>query len=208
MTTWAVLLDGELTPTPRLSELVKGTRVIAADGGMRHAAALGVEPELWIGDFDSSDKALMAAWPDVPRHEHPPAKDMTDGHLAVEHALRQGARRVLLVAALGGRSDHALTHLTQLIDLAGRGVTAMATSGSEEAWPLLAGESRISLPAGTQFSLIGLTPLKKVSMSGARWSLDDADLPLGSSRPLSNVAHGEVRISIGEGRAILLARFP
>ena len=44
---FVVLLGGALTVTPRLRADVAGARVIAADGGMRHAESLGALPELW-----------------------------------------------------------------------------------------------------------------------------------------------------------------
>mgnify|MGYP001184054706 CR=1 FL=1 len=86
-TPFLILLGGELSPGPRLAAQIEGARVIAADGGMRHAATLGLVPELWVGDFDSSDTALKARFSGVERVEHPVAKDMTDGELAIEAAL-------------------------------------------------------------------------------------------------------------------------
>ena len=54
MTCFAILLGGDLTVTPRLKSQIRGARVIAADSGMMHAAALHIMPELWVGDFDSA----------------------------------------------------------------------------------------------------------------------------------------------------------
>ncbi|MGO6903043.1 thiamine diphosphokinase, partial [Rhizobium ruizarguesonis] len=48
--TFTILLGGELSLTERLRHAIAGSRFIAADGGMRHAAALGITPELWVGD--------------------------------------------------------------------------------------------------------------------------------------------------------------
>ena len=61
MTTFTVLLAGDITPTTRLAAQIAGTRIIAADSGMRHAAALRVVPELWLGDFDLAVDPLLAA---------------------------------------------------------------------------------------------------------------------------------------------------
>ena len=92
-TPFLILLGGELSPGPRLAAQIEGARVIAADGGMRHAATLGLVPELWVGDFDSSDTALKARFSGVERVEHPVAKDMTDGELAIDQpAARAHAR--------------------------------------------------------------------------------------------------------------------
>ena len=202
---WAVLLSGDVTPTPRLRAQLQGARVIAADAGMRHAEPLELAPECWIGDFDSAPDTLRAQYGDVQCIPHPVDKDMTDGALAIEHALRQGARSLLLVGALGGRSDHALVHLMQLADLAARGIAALATSGREEAHPLVPGRHVIDLPAGSTFSIIGLDDLKDVTLTGARWPLKGEDLPFSHSRPLSNVAEGQIRLRIGAGRGILIA---
>ena len=92
MTLFLILLGGELTVTERLMRQISGARVIAADSGMRHAAALGVNPELWIGDFDSSDAALQEslcveiatkdmASEDVRRHlTDTPEENLSKGH--------------------------------------------------------------------------------------------------------------------------------
>ena len=68
---FSILLDGDLTVTERVRGQVAGSRVLAADGGMRHAAGLGVMPELWLGDFDSADAGLQQAFGSVPRQDYP-----------------------------------------------------------------------------------------------------------------------------------------
>ena len=67
MTRFAILLGGNLTVTPRLKSQIRGARVIAADSGMMHAAALHLMPELWVGDFDSAGSELTMQYRDVPR---------------------------------------------------------------------------------------------------------------------------------------------
>ena len=67
--------------------------MIAADGGLDQALALGLRVDLAVGDFDSaSAAALAAASGDGTRIErHPAAKDATDLELALDAARR--ARR-------------------------------------------------------------------------------------------------------------------
>lgn len=113
MSTFVILLGGDLVVTERLKRQIAGARVLAADGGMRHAEALGVEPELWLGDFDSTSGALKEKYAHVPQRTFPAAKDMTDGELALEEAFERGAKKVILCGAFGGsRTDHTLLHLT------------------------------------------------------------------------------------------------
>ena len=205
--TFVVLLGGALAATPRLRADVAGARVVAADGGMRHAAGLGVAPELWVGDFDSTPPELLAAWPQIERQPYPAAKNETDGALAVSVATERGARRIVLAGALGGeRSDHALMHLIHAVSLEEQGFSIKLTSGEEEAWPLLPGTREIDLPQGSLFSILGLSPLSGLSIGNVRYPLTDFTLPFGSSRTISNVAEGPIRLSLASGRAVLIAR--
>ena len=205
--TFVVLLGGALEATPRLAADVAGARIVAADGGMRHAAALGVSPEIWVGDFDSTPPALLADWPHVERQPYPVAKNETDGAIAVSVATERGARKIVLAGALGGeRSDHALMHLLHAVSLEEQGFAIKLTSGEEEAWPLLPGTREIDLPKGSLFSVLGLTPLAGLFIENVRYPLSDFSLPFGASRTISNVAEGPIRLSLASGRAVLIAR--
>jgi thiamine pyrophosphokinase len=204
MSKFAILLGGDVTPTPRLAAQISGARVIAADSGMRHASALGVRPELWVGDFDSSDAALVSAHRDVERVAYPAAKDATDGELATQVARKRGATEIVFVGAFGGQFDHALAHVAQLVGLAENNVKAFATSGNEEAWPLTNRVSLWQIARGARLSLVGLTAMKGLTITGVRWALQNQDVPMGSTLTLSNEVAGDVAITLKEGRGVVL----
>lgn len=201
---FVVLLGGDLTPTIRLRQQIAGARAIAADGGMKHASVLGVVPELWLGDFDSSDAAFEERYANVPRQTFPAAKDKTDGALAIEEALRRGATRISLVGGFGGRFDHALGHGLQLVALAERGVSCFMTSGDEEAYPLHRELELSDLAKSTRLSILGLSALEGLSISGVRWPLERVAVPLGSTWTLSNEVDGHVKMSLAVGRALVV----
>lgn len=206
-TTFTILLGGELRLTDRLRAETTGSRFIAADGGMRHAVALNATPELWVGDFDSTPADLRSAFPDVLKQPYPAAKAATDGEIAIAEAIDRGAKRLILVGAMGGeRSDHAIQHLLYGIQLAEKGFDVLLTSGDEEAVPLLPGDMELTLPAGSLFSVLGFSDLTGLFIHNVRYPLRDFHLPFGASRTISNVAEGPVRFSLGSGRAIVLAR--
>ena len=205
--TFAILLGGALEIDDRVLALMQGARVIAADGGMRHAQALGVLPEVWVGDFDSTPAGLSEFHAATPRMPFPTEKNFTDGELAIEQAIERGASRLVLIGSFGGeRTDHALSHLLQAVTLAERGFDVVLTSGVEEAVPLLPGSRVLDLPERSLFSVIAFTALTGLSLAGAKYPLDKADIAFGASRTISNVAEGPVTASLGTGRALIIAR--
>lgn len=201
-----ILLGGECVATPRLIEQCRGAFVIAADSGVRHAAALGLGVECWLGDFDSTTPDLAAHYAHVPRKVFPVEKDKTDGELAIEEGLSRGMRRFILVGAFGGaRADHALLHNFQALALARQGCHVLLTNGVQEATPVLSGEYHFDLSIGALFSLVGFGPLHGVTLTGAKWPLTDRDVDAGSSLTLSNIATGAVSIKVEAGEALFIS---
>ncbi len=205
MSRFVILLGGDLTVTPRLKSQVAGARVIAADSGMMHASSLKVVPELWVGDFDSAGSELVVQYRDVPRETFPAEKDKTDGAIAVAEAKRRGATGIMLVGGLGGQADHTTGLLGQSLRIAMEGLSVTATSGTEEAVPVLAGETALDLPPGTRLSIIPWADLQGLDLDGVKWPLVQRDVPLGSTLTLSNVANGPVSIRLTSGYGIAIA---
>jgi len=90
--------------------------LVAVDGGLHHLQALGLNPQLLIGDMDSLSaqevEACRQAGVDILRY--PPAKNKTDLELALDEVLQRGYRNILIACALGGRLDQTLANLALL----------------------------------------------------------------------------------------------
>ena len=134
-TVWLLLAGDFVRPSrmPRADEVG-----IAVDGGMRHAAALGVVPQWWLGDFDSSD-ALDAT---SPRLSFPVEKDETDFELALAFVrARWPQAHLWVLGADGDEADHGFANLWVLPRfglptlLLGRNGTRAFASGAA-AWQL------------------------------------------------------------------------
>lgn len=206
MSLFVILLGGELAETSRLRRQIAGARVIAADSGILHAGTLGLTPELWIGDFDSAPEGWEQKFGDIPRKVFPPGKDKTDGELAIDAARSRGATSLILAGAFGGpRADHAFLHLTLALRLAEAGLPVLLSSGNQEGQAVLRGENRFDLPDGTLFSVLGFSELHGLSIAGARWPLDTIQAPFGSSLTVSNEVAGRLRVTLREGRAMLVS---
>ena len=76
--------------------IAPGDYVIAADGGVRHLTALGVQADCILGDFDS-----LGYIPDCADEVYPSQKDDTDTMLAVKHGLSKGFDDFLMIGGLG-----------------------------------------------------------------------------------------------------------
>lgn len=205
MSRFAILLSGDLTVTPRLHRQIAGARIIAADSGMKHAGALGVLPELWVGDFDSSGSELLLDYAHVPRQTHPADKDATDGEIAVAAALKLGAKEFVLIGGLGGQSDHAAAHLGLALHLAQSGYRCFISSGDEEAHPLVAGSYDFDFGAQSRLSIIPWSDIAGLNLTGVKWPLRNRALTLGSSFTMSNIALGRVKLAFTSGIAIAIA---
>lgn len=203
----AVILAGSaVTPTETLRALCQGADlIIAADSGVRHAAPLGLTPDLIVGDFDSALPEDLDRYPAVPRQTHPPRKDALDLELALDEAQSRGATDLLIVGALGGRLDQTLAALL----IAARLSPTLEVSlhdGHRAARPLKTGDTlRLELPPGTPFSVLSLEPVSVVSLEGASYPLSEARLEFGVGLGVSNETAAEsLRVTLHRGLALLL----
>lgn len=81
--------------------------VIAADAGYTKLKKTGIEPDLIVGDFDSSDTPEN----DTETIVLSPIKDCTDTEYALGEAQKRGFDEILVLGALGGRIDHSIANI-------------------------------------------------------------------------------------------------
>lgn len=198
--TAVVVIGGDMPHRGVLSRLPRDRVVFAADSGLDHADALGIDVHRLIGDLDSVSDEARARHSDIPVDRHPPDKDATDTELALEAAVADGHDRVVVVSGGGDRLDHLLGSLTVLARIA-KSVRLEAWIGTAHVHVLHDGD-RLDLepPLGTILSLLPLDgPASGVDAIGLRWPLDDAVLDWGRSRGLSNEVTGAVSVSLRHG---------
>ena len=160
-----------------------GDLILAADGGFRTLTALGIDPDLVLGDFDS-----LGAPPDHPRVLRVPSeKDDTDMMLAVKTALEQGCHTLYLYGGLGGsRIDHTLANIQTLLYAARRGARAYLIGCGAVLTVIQNG--KLTFPAGFRGFLSVFCAgesARGVTLRGLKYPLRDAvltcDVPLGVS---------------------------
>jgi thiamine pyrophosphokinase len=205
-----VVVSGGEAPVADVGRVVPpGATVIAADRGLEHAQALGLEVATAVGDFDSaSPEAVAVAERAGTRVErHPPEKDATDLELALDAAIDLDPTRILVLAGRGGRLDHELSAL--LLLAAERYANAEVDAH--------VGDARIHVVrserelAGVPGELLTLLPAHgaahSVRTDGLVYPLRGETLEPGSTRGVSNVfAARSARVTLEHG--VLLAIRP
>ena len=201
-----VLAAGELRRSERLTAIARNADVVvAADGGLRHAVALGVRPDAIVGDFDSVTSEDLDAFPTIVRKRHPPAKDALDLELAIDEVRGRGARHVTILGALGGRLDHTLAALLIGARLRREGLECALHGNDADALPLAQGDAvGLGAVSGTTFSVVALDDRAEVSIRGARYPLDRERLPFGVGRGMSNVAAEGSTVTCHRGLVVVL----
>ena len=202
-----ILVGGAVVATNALRARVRGRDlVVAADGGLRHAATLGLTPDLLVGDLDSVDAATRARFPGLAIEAHPTDKDALDLELALDAASARGATDALIVGGLSGRLDQTLATLAIAQARRAEGLDVDVADGVRSVWPLRPGETReLALPTGTRFSLLALDEVASVTLDGARYPLERADLRRAQGRGVSNEALGTVRVTAHSGALVVVA---
>ena len=173
--------------------------IIAADGGVRNAAGLGLGPvDLWVGDGDSLSAAdregLHGAG--TPMELAAEGKDESDTELAVLAAVDRGARRLTVLSPFGGRRlDHAFANALllghpRLADLSVVLLAPTARVRLVRAPGPDGGPVTLTLD-GRRGDLVSLLPFAGpaggVTTNGLEYPLADEPLEVGPARGLSNV---------------------
>lgn len=211
----AVVIGGGALDRSVASTLPEGIVVIAADGGLDHAVEAGLAPSVLVGDLDSISAAgrMWAYEHGVRIDEHPADKDLTDTELALQTARAVPDVGNLVVLGGADRHDHRPDHF--LGTLLALGHPSMAGFGAVTAhlggtWFSVVHPGRpatLPLGAGRTFSVLALHgPARGVTVHGAKWQLDDADLSPTEARGVSNEAKEDtVTISTTAGVVTVVA---
>ena len=182
-------------------EVQSADLVIAADGGVRHASQLGLEPQIILGDFDSLGYTPAGA------EVFPAEKDDTDSMLAIKKGLSLGCDTFLLYGAMdGNRPDHTVANYQALLYLASRGARGYLIGKQQIATVIH--NDRIHFPAHFTgyVSLFCLgSDCRGVTAQGLQYPLTDgtltADFPLGVSNRFLGVP---ARVEVQQGSLLLL----
>ena len=180
--------------------------VIAADGGADVVLAAGRDVDVLVGDMDSITPAALAAVAERGGRivEHPAEKDQTDLELALDIAVA-ASDRVHVVAAPGGRLDHAVANLAVLASPRWAGTAVEASIGTTRVW-VVHDRVMIDGSVGDTVSLLPMGgPAVGVRTTGLRYRLEGEDLDPLAARGMSNVmSESTAEVTIDSGSLLVI----
>ncbi len=205
-----IFANGEVQNLHRLRDIIRpGDAFIAADGGYRYLAQLGLVPALVIGDLDSLLAEEIAQIQDagIQVERYPIEKDETDLELALKRAAVSGYKVIRVAGALGGRFDQSLGNLFLISKPEYAYLDLRLDDGVEEVF-LIRDHGVIF---GTPGDTVSLLPLGKkasgITTHGLKYALTQETLFADQSRGISNVMlTNQAQVDLTEGMLICVHR--
>lgn len=189
MKKYVIFTGGKVRFSKKIKEICDTADIIiAADQGAKTAIINGYTPSVVLGDFDSLDKKTLVI---LKRRKVkcivlPEEKDETDTEIAIQYAIKRGAKNIDIVGGIeGDRIDHIIANI---ILPTSKKIPIRYLNGNIVAW-LGRGPTKIN-ELGNEGDLLSIIPLSKivgVTTSGLKYPLTNEKLILGRSRGISNV---------------------
>jgi len=173
--------------------------IIAADGGYDLLKEQGIEPDVYVGDFDSTDFKSLEGLTVL---RHPVRKDDTDMGLSIKHAIAKGYDEIFIYGGTGGeRMDHTFANICLLKKYAQEKIRIFLIAANEVFFAIC--NEGVTFPADYQgiISVLSLTDVSKnVQIEGLSYEYQGdmtSDYPLGVSNEFVEGKEGKVAVEDG-----------
>ncbi|HXQ33040.1 MAG TPA: thiamine diphosphokinase [Anaerolineales bacterium] len=203
-----IFANGELPDLEKARLLLHpNDYIICADGGTRHSLAMGLTPNIVIGDMDSIERGqwLGLEKEGVSIELFPRDKNETDLELAINRAIELGPKQLLIIGALGGRLDQALGNIALLGDIRLSALDTRLDDGVEEIF-ICRDQAQVHGRSGDIVSLIPWgNPVHGIQTQDLKWPLQNEALYPDKTRGISNEMTSQTAsISIESGLLLLI----
>ena len=180
--------------------------IFGVDGGTEYLYKLLLQPTQIIGDFDSIDentkKRAIRDGADI--NSFDPDKDKTDLEIALDVASKNKGKDITIIGGEGNDIDHLFGNL----------LTISSFHSTEEIMWVTKLETIIfstkqffKIKKNSTFSILPLSRIENLSIKGAKWDIDNENIPYGSTRTLRNSALSEeIFIEAKNGKFCLIVK--
>ena len=185
-----------------MEKIAENAFVICADGGIKHCEKLGINPDIFIADFDSSETQYPKNCEVI---TYPSEKDDTDFSLCVKKAIELGFNNIITFGALGGRVDHTIGAIQILAYCVQKGVRCTLSDYKNQVTMLSSGD-KVPVKFKDNVSLFSYSrKCEGVTLKGMQYPLENATLtnsfPLGIS---NKVIEENATICIEKGLLLMV----
>ncbi len=203
-----IFANGELPNLEKARTLLHDNDfIITADGGTRHALALGLVPNVIVGDLDSLPSDFEPSTFNGEIVLYPKDKNETDLELAIQHALTLNPEQIIILAALGGRLDQTLGNIALISDLQLVTCNLQLNDGLEEVF-FCREYVQVNGTSGDTVSLIPWQgEVTGIVTTGLKWPLQNETLYPHKTRGISNEMTGDIAtVQIKSGLFLIVHR--
>jgi len=194
-----ICLNNDLDPIQHfIEEIENSSIVIACDGAYERLLSEGIEAHLVIGDFDSTLIEQSRTQCVLDKNQ-----DMNDFEKALNYARMKDVEEIIVFGLKGGDPQHEFSN--QMILFAHNQNIRAHTPNSTFARLMPGRKYSIRIEKGSSFSLFTNDYISDISVSGAKYSLNNRTLSLGSGGLHNESVDGVIQIEYSGGSLILLS---
>ncbi len=175
--------------------------IVAADSGYDLALALGLRPDLIVGDMDSVRAAKL---PEGRVRRYPRDKEHTDTELGLHALAELGCDRVVIAGGGGGRLDH-LLFIAALFE---RDTAPLCWITAHEHVEAIHGAAAFHGCVGQTVSFLPLSQGVAIERSeGLRWPLDGLRWRPGAGGVSNVITASPMRVTVAVGALLMIRSF-
>ncbi len=193
-----ISLSGDCSTNYSLKEL-NFDEIIGVDNGATHLFDRSLIPSKVIGDLDSISPALLEKVKkmNIELIRYEPNKDKTDFELSLGIVNKPNEKNIFIIGGEEGDIDHLFSIFSLIINFE---FSTNITWFYKDKTIIFRNNASIILKKGKRFSIVPITNLKSLTISGAKWNLNKENIEAGSSKTLRNEStENQIIISCSEG---------
>ncbi|MDD3306645.1 MAG: thiamine diphosphokinase [Acetobacterium sp.] len=184
---------------------IKADYLICADGGANYARELNLKPDIIIGDMDSITAETRAFFKTIKFESYPSKKDETDTELAITHAIKMGADKVIILGGLGSRMDHSLGNIYLLKRFIDVGIEAEMVNEKNRI-RMIGKTTTFYFSTGTIVSILPIGGVVEgLTITGFEYPINEGQMTIDKPYGISNVTNDNTQcIAFKEGLLLIV----
>jgi len=184
---------------------IKADYLICADGGANYARELNLIPDIIIGDMDSITAETRVFFKTIKFESYPSKKDETDTELAITHAIKMGADKVIILGGLGSRMDHSLGNIYLLKRFIDVGIEAEMVNEKNRI-RMIGKTTTFYFSTGTIVSILPIGGVVEgLTITGFEYPINEGQMTIDKPYGISNVTNDNTQcIAFKEGLLLIV----